>query len=200
MLLNFTRNVEVKRIQLFKKSINTHYRLLDDDQNFEVTQNDIHSHILCNDNEYSIENITKFPGNEKHQIRDSESKKIKGEIIINGWGANPFWQDSPSTPNAQVLIDKSQYNFRNITAWQFINLFNRDRHKSYDFKLYNIKGHEFVDYKIVIEIPVFRRSDYFNIISLTGNADVNTSNSLLPLIGLFLIQKSFENQDKNYSG
>lgn len=199
MQFNFIRQVNIKRRQILKTSFDIYFKISGDKKVAELFLNETTNSIVIGDKEFSIENISRHFGPEKYQVRDSDSKQIIAGIKINGWGANPFWKDAASDPNAQITLDKVVYNFRNITSWQALGLFKKKRTKNFSFKLYSVYGNESLDFQVALEIPNLRAMNYFASVPLSGSIESNISFNILYLIGLFLIQKSFENEGKESS-
>lgn len=157
--------------------------------------------IKFSDREISIEVFTKFLKKTKSFLIDKKDNRQVGEYeIFGGSGVNHFWQDAPSSPTGIITIGDTTFNFRRIPPNIKYSFLNQDTWSYFKFRLYSIKGTEFYQYSLKMDIPVLRNANYIKYTPFVGIIESNANNIFAILAGLFLMEVEFDYEDTKYNG
>jgi hypothetical protein len=179
------------------------YKILDDKdqvigQFFNYPKEQI---INFGDREISVEIVSKFLKKTKYFLVDKKDAKQLGEYeILGGFGVNHFWQDVPSSPTGIITLGETVFNFRRIPADIKYSFFKQETWGYFKFRLYTIKGKEFYEYSLKMDIPVWSKSHYTKYRPFVGTIESNSDNVFAILAGLFLMEVEFDFEDTKDDG
>lgn len=157
--------------------------------------------IIVNDQEISIEVAPKFFKKTKYLLVDKKDSKQVGEYnILGGYGINHFWQDIPSSPTGTLTLGDTVFNFRRIPPAIRYSFLKQDTWGYFKFHLYAIKGTEFYEYSLKMDIPVWSKSHYTKYRPFVGTIESNSDNVLAILAGLYLMEMEFDFEDTKNDG
>lgn len=77
--------------------------------------------------------------------------------------------------------------------------FKQDTWGYFRFRLYAVKGNEFAEYSLKMDIPVWRTESFANI-PFTGTIETNSQIMMAMLAALYLMEKEFEIEDNKSYG
>lgn len=153
--------------------------------------------INFNDREISIEVVSKFLKKTKYFLVDKNDNRQVGEYeILGGFGINPFWKDVPSSPIGTIKLDNALFNFRRIPADIKYSFFRQETWGYFKFRLYAVKGQEFYEYSLKMDIPALSKPNYTKYRPFVGTIASNSDNIFAILAGLYLIEMEFDYEDK----
>jgi hypothetical protein len=157
--------------------------------------------ISFNDREISIEVVSKFLKKTKYFLVDKKDNKQVGEYeIFGGFGVSHFWQDVPSSPTGTIKLGDTIFNFRRIPTDIRYSFLKQDTWGYFKFRLYTIKGKEFYEYSLKMDIPVLSKSHYTKYRPFVGTIESNSDNVFAILAGLYLMEVEFDFEDTKDDG
>ncbi|MGN6437613.1 MAG: hypothetical protein ACTHMM_13820 [Agriterribacter sp.] len=157
--------------------------------------------INFNDRKISIEVVSKFLKKTKYFLVDNKDNKKVGEYeVLGGFGINYFWQDVPSSPTGTIQLIDTLFNFRRIPTDIKYSFSKKETWGYFKFRLYAIKGEEFYDYSLKIDIPVWSKPHFTKYRSFVGTIVSNADNVFAMLAGLYLMEIEFDYEDKEIDG
>ena len=157
--------------------------------------------INFGDREISIEVVSKFLKKTIRFLIDKKDNKQVGEYeIFGGHGVNYFWEDVPSLPTGKIKLGDQVFNFRRISTGIESSFFKQDTWGYFKFRLYTIKGNEFYEYSLKLDIPVWSKPHNTKYRPFVGTIDSNCDNVFAILAGLYLMEVEFEFEDTENSG
>jgi hypothetical protein len=157
--------------------------------------------INFHNREISIEVVSKFLKKTKYFLVDRKDNNHVGEYeIFGGFGVNRFWQDVPSSPTGTIKLGDTLFNFRRIPADTKYSFLKQETWGYFKFRLYAIKGQEFYEYSLKMDIPVWSKPHYTNYRPFTGTIVSNSDNIFAILAGLYLMEVEFNFEDTKDDG
>ena len=157
--------------------------------------------ITFEDREISIEVVSTFLKKNKYFLVDKKDNEQVGEFeILGGFGINHFWQDVPSSPTGTVKLGDTLFNFRRIPADIKYSFLKQQTWGYFKFRLYAIKGKEFYEYSLKMDIPVLSKSHYTKYRPFVGIIVSNSDNIFAILAGLYLMEVEFDFEDTKDDG
>lgn len=157
--------------------------------------------IRFNDREITIEVISKFLKKTKHFLVDKKDHEKVGEYeVFGGNGVNHFWQDVPSSPTGTIKLGDSLFHFRRIPPDVRRAFLKPDTWGYFKFRLYAVKGEEFYEYSLKIDIPAWSNRYFFKFEPFVGTIESNADNVFAILAGLYLMELEFEFEDNKTDG
>lgn len=179
------------------------YKLLDETNQLlgQFFYNPKEQIINFDDREISIEVVSKFLKKTKYFLVDRKDNKQVGEYeVFGGYGVNHFWQDVPSSPTGTIKLGDTVFNFRRIPTDIKYSLLKQDTWGYFKFRLYTIKGEEFYEYSLKMDIPVWSKSHYTKYRPFVGTIESNSDNVFAILAGLYLMEVEFDFEDTKDDG
>ena len=157
--------------------------------------------INYDDREISIEVVSKFLKKTKYFLVDRKDNKQVGEYeIFGGYGVNHFWQDVPSSPTGTIKLGDTVFNFRRIPADIKYSFLKQETWGYFKFRLYAIKGKEFYEYSLKMDIPVLSKPHFTKYRPFFGTIVSNSDNVFAMLAGLYLMEVEFDFEDTKDDG
>ena len=157
--------------------------------------------INFDDREISIEVVSKFLKKTKYFLVDKKDSKQVGEYeIFGGFGVNHFWRDVPSSPTGTIKLDDTVFNFRRIPSDIKYSFLKRETWGYFKFRLYAIKGHEFYEYSLKMDIPVSSKPHFTKYRPFVGTIESSSDNVFAILAGLYLMEVEFDFEDTKDDG
>ena len=157
--------------------------------------------IYFSDREISIEVVSKFFKKTKFFLVDKKDNNQVGEYeIFGGFGVNHFWQDVPSSPTGTIKLGDALFNFRRIPSDIKFSFLKQETWGHFKFRLYAIKGQEFYEYNLKMDIPVWSKPHYTKYRPFVGTIESNSDNIFTILAGLYLMEVEFDFEDTKDDG
>jgi hypothetical protein len=151
-------------------------------------------YFVFDNTQISIEVISKLFKKTKYNLLNN-NKPIGNYEIFGGGGIDRFYQDVPSNPTATINIGDQKYNFRRIPAAVEYSFFKQETWGYFKFRLYAVKGNEFYDYSLKMDIPFLSKANYTKYRPFVGQIESNSDNMLVMLAGIYLMDIEFEYED-----
>jgi hypothetical protein len=151
--------------------------------------------------EISISVISKLFKKSKYLMLDKGNQEQAGEYeVFGGYGINRFYQDVPSSPTGIVKIADKHFNFRRIPAEVEYSVLKKATWGYFKFKIYSVKGNEFYEYSLKMDIPVWGKAHFTNYRPFIGNIESNSDNLFVLLAGFYLMEIEFDYEDSQNDG
>jgi hypothetical protein len=148
------------------------------------------------DKEVSIEVISKWFQKCKYLLNDDMENKLIGKYEIFNMRMIPFLAYEPLPPDASVTINDKLYYFRRLNPDIPSDLIKQETWGHFKFRLYAIKGNEYADYCLKMDIPIISKPNYTNNRPFTGTIETNIEDKLTILSALYLMEFAFKEEDQ----